>query len=67
MSPIFSKLTTLGIEPDEFISFLQEALHDARTQQEIQNLLLTQEQRIKLDMKLTRIERLIVHMQRERL
>lgn len=65
MRTIFYKLTKLGISPKEFVLFLQDAIHDARTQQEIQNILLSQEERIRLEIRLTHMEALIVSMQKE--
>lgn len=67
MTSVFRKLSMLGIEPDEFIDFLRESIRHARMQQEIEDILYSPTERIRLEIRLTKIECLIAHMENERM
>jgi hypothetical protein len=64
---ITENIHQMGIDPDEFILFLRDSLHDARSIQELRNILLTPEDRILLEIRLTNVECILLHMERERL
>jgi hypothetical protein len=59
------QLRELGIDPEEFVIFLRESIIDARHMQDIKNELLPPMKQIKLEIRLTKMEYLVVMLEKE--
>jgi hypothetical protein len=59
------QLRELGIDPEEFVIFLRDSLIDARHMQDIRNEILPPMKQIKLEIRLTKMEYLVVMLEKE--
>jgi hypothetical protein len=64
-APFIEQLKAHGIDPEELLLFLRDALNDARHFQDIKSNLLTPMQQIKLEIRLTKMEYLVVTLEKE--
>jgi hypothetical protein len=64
-TPLTQHITDLGLNANEFLIFLQDSLNDARQFQELKNQVLSETEQIKLEVRLTEIEYLVVVLESE--